>query len=129
VDSASAVIIPDIEAGRFASLAPVFCAGITVWDALKRAKLQINKTVAIVGAGGLGELAAQDAQAVGVTVIVIDIWRAQLQAAKANSSADKALSSSTVPAEEHPASVIALKKRRLVDVVIVTSRAIPTFLR
>ncbi|KAL6229373.1 hypothetical protein BDW75DRAFT_245788 [Aspergillus navahoensis] len=127
VDPASAVLIPEIDGGSFASLAPVFCAGITVWDALKRAKLQMNETVAVVGAGGLGEIAARYAQAMGVKVIVLDVQDPQLQAAKENGSADEVLNTSSVPATELPGRVAALNNGKLVDVVVVTTGALPAY--
>lgn len=39
---------------QLTALSPLFCAGITVWEALEKAELQPGETVAIVGAGGLG---------------------------------------------------------------------------
>ena len=66
VDAASAVVIPKDVTASPASLAPLFCAGLTVWDALKRARLQVTDVVAIVGAGGLGQIACQHAHAIGI---------------------------------------------------------------
>ncbi|CBF90199.1 hypothetical protein AN0100.2 [Aspergillus nidulans FGSC A4] len=66
VDAASAVVIPKDVIASPASLAPLFCAGLTVWNASKRARLQVTDVVAIVGAGGLGQIACQYAHAMGV---------------------------------------------------------------
>jgi Zn-dependent alcohol dehydrogenases len=52
VDAANAVIIPDDVTASPAELSPIFCAGITVWDAVTRAKLVPGETVAIAGVGG-----------------------------------------------------------------------------
>lgn len=53
--------------------APLLCAGVTVWKAIKTAALTPGQTVAIVGAGGgLGHLAVQYAKAAGLKVISID---------------------------------------------------------
>lgn len=58
----------DLEA-----IAPVLCAGITVYKGLKESGARPGETVAIVGAGGgLGSLACQYAKAMGLQVIAID---------------------------------------------------------
>ncbi|KAF2279042.1 NAD(P)-binding protein [Westerdykella ornata] len=54
-------------------VAPVLCAGITVYKGLKESGARPGETVAIVGAGGgLGSLAQQYAKAMGLNVIAID---------------------------------------------------------
>lgn len=54
-------------------VAPVLCAGITVYKGLKESGARPGQTVAIVGAGGgLGSLACQYAKAMGLIVIAID---------------------------------------------------------
>ncbi|KAH9886122.1 GroES-like protein [Xylariomycetidae sp. FL2044] len=58
----------DLEA-----MAPVLCAGITVYKGLKESGALPGQTVAIVGAGGgLGSMAVQYARAMGLHVIAID---------------------------------------------------------
>merc|ERR1711974_35985 len=55
------------------AVAPVLCAGITVYKGLKESGAKPGQTVAIVGAGGgLGSLAQQYAKAMGLRVIAID---------------------------------------------------------
>lgn len=55
------------------AVAPVLCAGITVYKGLKESGIQPGQTLAIVGAGGgLGSLAQQYAKAMGLRVIAID---------------------------------------------------------
>lgn len=55
------------------AVAPVLCAGITVYKGLKESGARPGQTVAIVGAGGgLGSLACQYAKAMGFHVIAID---------------------------------------------------------
>jgi propanol-preferring alcohol dehydrogenase len=55
------------------AIAPVLCAGITVYKALKESGARPGETVAIVGAGGgLGSLACQYAKAMGLRIIAID---------------------------------------------------------
>jgi alcohol dehydrogenase, propanol-preferring len=53
--------------------APLFCAGVTVYRALKRAKLQPGQRLAVFGVGGLGHLAVQIGQGLGAIVTAIDI--------------------------------------------------------
>lgn len=54
-------------------VAPVLCAGITVYKGLKESGIRPGQTVAIVGAGGgLGSLACQYAKAMGLNIIAID---------------------------------------------------------
>jgi len=56
-----------------AAVAPVLCAGITVYKGLKESGARPGQTVAIVGAGGgLGSLAQQYAKAMGLRIIAID---------------------------------------------------------
>ncbi|KAG9228234.1 chaperonin 10-like protein [Amylocarpus encephaloides] len=58
----------DLEA-----IAPVLCAGITVYKGLKESGARPGQSVAIVGAGGgLGSLACQYAKAMGLDIIAID---------------------------------------------------------
>lgn len=55
------------------AIAPVLCAGITVYKGLKESGARPGQTVAIVGAGGgLGSLACQYATAMGLRIIAID---------------------------------------------------------
>lgn len=55
------------------AIAPVLCAGITVYKGLKESGAKAGQWVAIVGAGGgLGSLAQQYAKAMGLRVIGID---------------------------------------------------------
>lgn len=56
-----------------AGIAPILCAGITVYKGLKESGARPGQTVAIVGAGGgLGSFAQQYARAMGLSVIAID---------------------------------------------------------
>lgn len=55
------------------AIAPILCAGITVYKGLKESGAKPGEIVAIVGAGGgLGSLAIQYAKAMGLSVIAID---------------------------------------------------------
>lgn len=53
--------------------APILCAGVTVWRALKDSTAKAGDWVAVAGAGGgLGSLAVQYARYLGMRVIAID---------------------------------------------------------
>ncbi|KAI6374666.1 alcohol dehydrogenase [Pyricularia grisea] len=55
------------------AIAPVLCAGITVYKGLKETGARAGQFVAVVGAGGgLGSMALQYARAMGLRVIAID---------------------------------------------------------
>lgn len=66
----------------FESLAPILCAGVTVYKGLKVLDARPGQWVAIVGVGGLGHLAVQYARAMGFHVVAVDIDTARLQLAK-----------------------------------------------
>ncbi|KAI5964222.1 uncharacterized protein KGF55_002164 [Candida pseudojiufengensis] len=70
-DAVQAAKIPkDVD---LAKVAPILCAGVTVYKALKTADLLAGQWVCISGAaGGLGSLAIQYATAMGYRVIAID---------------------------------------------------------
>jgi propanol-preferring alcohol dehydrogenase len=54
-------------------MAPILCAGITVYKGLKESGAKPGQWVAVVGAGGgLGSLACQYAKAMGLRTIAID---------------------------------------------------------
>ncbi|KAF5349562.1 hypothetical protein D9756_008831 [Leucocoprinus leucothites] len=56
-----------------AEIAPILCAGLTVYKAIKTSKARIGQWIAITGAGGgLGHLAVQYAVAQGLRVVAID---------------------------------------------------------
>ncbi|CCH42583.1 Alcohol dehydrogenase [Wickerhamomyces ciferrii] len=72
--TADAVQAAKIPAGTdLSEVAPILCAGVTVYKALKTADLEAGQFVAISGAGGgLGTLAIQYARALGLRVLAID---------------------------------------------------------
>ncbi|CAI4049598.1 hypothetical protein SUVZ_13G2180 [Saccharomyces uvarum] len=72
--TADAIQAAKIQQGTdLAEVAPILCAGVTVYKALKEANLKAGEWVAISGAaGGLGSLAVQYATAMGYRVLGID---------------------------------------------------------
>lgn len=74
------VKIPDEVS--YVEAAPLFCAGVTTYKALKVADVKPGQWVAIVGAGGLGHLAIQYAVAMGMNVIAVDTGAEKMALAK-----------------------------------------------
>lgn len=71
VKAAHAAKIP--EGVDLAEVAPILCAGITVYKAIKSSNARPGESIVITGAGGgLGSLAVQYAKALGYVVIGID---------------------------------------------------------
>jgi propanol-preferring alcohol dehydrogenase len=61
--------------------APLTCAGVTTYKALKVARVAPAETVAVFGIGGLGHLAVQYARLFGATVVAVDVEDAKLRLA------------------------------------------------
>lgn len=57
----------------FVEVAPVLCAGVTVYKGLKMTEAKPGDWVAISGIGGLGHMAVQYAKAMGFNVAAVDI--------------------------------------------------------
>lgn len=129
VDAATAVVIPQIDDADVspAQLSPIFCAGITVWDALERAEIKPGETVAIVGVGGLGEIATKYAHALGARVLGLDIHDGQLESVRDGGSADEILNTRDLQPQDVRARIAAMNHGRMVDAVVVTSGSIPAY--
>jgi len=65
----------------FVEIAPVLCAGVTVYKGLKVTDTRPGDWVAISGIGGLGHMAVQYARAMGLNVVAVDIDDAKLKLA------------------------------------------------
>jgi len=66
----------------FVEIAPILCAGVTVYKGLKVTDTKPDDWVVISGIGGLGHLAVQYAKAMGLNVIAVDVDDAKLELAK-----------------------------------------------
>lgn len=66
----------------FVEIAPVLCAGVTVYKGLKVLNAKPGDWVAISGIGGLGHLAVQYAKAMGYNVAAIDVDEGKLALAR-----------------------------------------------
>jgi propanol-preferring alcohol dehydrogenase len=62
--------------------APLTCAGVTTYKAIKVGRPQPGENAAVVGIGGLGHLGLQYAKIFGATTIAIDVEDEKLQLAK-----------------------------------------------
>jgi len=75
VSARALALIPDdlsaIEA------APMLCAGVTTYNALRRAGLKAGDLVAVLGIGGLGHLAIQFASRMGLRVVAVGRGRSK----------------------------------------------------
>jgi propanol-preferring alcohol dehydrogenase len=80
VDAKFAAIIPD--GADLVEVAPVLCAGVTVYKGLKMTEAKPGQWVVISGIGGLGHIAVQYAKAMGLRVAAVDIADDKLELAK-----------------------------------------------
>lgn len=94
--------------------APLFCAGVTVYRAIKNSGVKPGQRLVVFGIGGLGHLAVQIAKSFGAEVIAVDIAEDKLEFARA-------LGATTTfnAAKEDP--VKAIKKLGGAHVAVVTS--------
>jgi alcohol dehydrogenase, propanol-preferring len=106
--------IPDTLS--FVEAAPLFCAGVTVYRALKRANILPGQRLAIFGIGGLGHLGVQFGQALGAEVVAIDISGEKLELAR-SFGASAAINAATTNV------IRELRDRGGVHVALVTSAA------
>ncbi|WP_353357009.1 alcohol dehydrogenase AdhP [Intrasporangium sp. DVR] len=80
VDARYAAIIP--EGSDPVEVAPILCAGVTVYKGLKMTETKPGQWVVISGIGGLGHVAVQYARAMGMRVAAVDISDDKLALAK-----------------------------------------------
>lgn len=78
-DATYVVPVPPGVSSRDA--APLTCAGVTTYKAIKVAHVRPAERVAVFGIGGLGHLAVQYAHLVGGTVIAVDVEDEKLRLA------------------------------------------------
>lgn len=80
VDTRFAARIP--EGADLNEVAPVLCAGVTVYKGLKMTEVKPGEWVTISGIGGLGHIAVQYAVAMGMRVAAVDVSDDKLALAK-----------------------------------------------
>ena len=96
--------------------APLFCAGLTVYRALKGAGVLPGQRLAVFGIGGLGHLAVQLGRALGADVMAIDVSDEKLELARSFGAAVTLNAATTDPVKE-------LRRTGRVHVALVTSAA------
>ena len=62
--------------------APLFCAGLTVYRALRQAMISAGQRVAVFGIGGLGHLAVQIGRAMDAEIFAVDVSEEKLALAR-----------------------------------------------
>jgi alcohol dehydrogenase, propanol-preferring len=97
-------------------VAPLFCAGVTVYRALKHATILAGQRLAVFGVGGLGHIAIQIGQSLGAEVTAIDISEEKLAQAKSLGASHMLNAASSDAIKE-------LRGRGGIHVAIVTSAA------
>lgn len=96
--------------------APLFCAGVTVYRALKQAKISPRQRVAVFGVGGLGHMAVQIGRELGADVTAIDVSDQKLELAKSLGAASTVNATKTDAGKQ-------LRKQGGVHVALVASAA------
>lgn len=118
VDAAFATPVPD-GVSPFEA-APLTCAGVTTYKAIKVARVAPAETVAIFGIGGLGHLALQYARIAGGFVVAVDVVDHKLDLAT-RLGADHVVNA----ARENP--VEAIRSLGGADVAVVLAASPPVF--
>lgn len=85
----------------FSDAAPLYCAALTAYRALKISGARVGDTVAIWGVGGLGHYAVQVARTMGARVVAVDVAASKLELA-GNLGAEIAIDAS----REKPSEII-----------------------
>lgn len=117
-DDRYVVTVPDGVSSSDA--APLSCAGVTTFKAVKVSRVQPGETAAVFGVGGLGHLALQYANLFGGKVIGVDIEDAKLDLAR-QLGADHAVNARTTDP------VQAIQDLGGADVVISTAASLSSF--
>ncbi|HTZ85882.1 MAG TPA: zinc-binding dehydrogenase [Solirubrobacteraceae bacterium] len=102
------------EAVPSLAAAPLTCAGVTTYKAVKVSGARPSMLAAVFGVGGLGHMAVQYAQIAGCTVVAVDIHQDKLDFAR-----ELGASYTINAAAEDP--VAAIKQLGGADVAIVTA--------
>ncbi|GLS18162.1 zinc-dependent alcohol dehydrogenase [Labrys miyagiensis] len=78
--------------------APLMCAGITAYGALKKAELKEGETCIVFGCGGLGLYAIQIASRLGIKVLAVDRDPVKLKIAQRYGAMEAEIADDTLPA-------------------------------
>jgi propanol-preferring alcohol dehydrogenase len=105
----------------FIDVAPIICAGVTVYKGLKSTDAKPGDWVVISGIGGLGHLAVQYAKAMGFHVAAVDVAEDKLALARQLGA------KLTVNAKEQDPAAFFQKEIGGANAVLVTAPSIPAF--
>ena len=75
-------VIPIPDGTELMGVAPILCAGVTVYNGLKRTDARKGEWVAISGIGGLGHMAIQYAKLMGFKIAAVDVDDEKLEFAE-----------------------------------------------
>jgi propanol-preferring alcohol dehydrogenase len=78
----AAYVAPLPAAIGFADIAPILCAGVTTYKAIKETEVRPGEWLAVCGIGGLGHVALQYARAMGLQVLALDVSEGKLALAR-----------------------------------------------
>lgn len=70
------------ERPNFARLAPILCAGVTTYKGIKETDVRPGEWLVVSGVGGLGHIAVQYADAMGLRVVAVDVASEKLALAR-----------------------------------------------
>ncbi len=87
-------VVPVPDAVSSSDAAPLTCAGVTTYKAIKVAHVQPGERVVVFGIGGLGHMAVQYARLVGAEVVAVDLNESKLDMAR-SLGADHVIDAST----------------------------------
>jgi propanol-preferring alcohol dehydrogenase len=71
-----------LRACAFADIAPILCAGVTVYKGIRMTDTRLGQWITISGIGGLGHVAVQYSIAMGLRVVAVDISTDKLALAR-----------------------------------------------
>ncbi|KAK0520706.1 hypothetical protein OC834_006934 [Tilletia horrida] len=126
-DYRSVVVLPD--GLSFDSAAPLFCAGATIYSAIKACNLERGEHVCIMGAGALGHIGVQLAKALDLKVSTVDTRDPPLELVKGLRLAPDAVANikDVKASDKERVKKLAEELGGAPDAVIVATDAIPAF--
>ncbi len=78
----AAYVAPLPAAIDFPDIAPILCAGVTTYKAIRETEARPGEWLAVCGIGGLGHVALQYARAMGLHVVALDVSEDKLALAR-----------------------------------------------
>ncbi|KAF9878254.1 hypothetical protein CkaCkLH20_04292 [Colletotrichum karsti] len=85
---------------EFSVAACLMCAGISIYGAIKRARVPVGGSIGIIGIGGLGHIGTQVAKAMGYKVAAVDVKQDALDLVQSYDLKPDVCVLATTPADE-----------------------------